>query len=34
MILMMVHFAEKNAAPRPAADERALLAGINTHFCQ
>ena len=32
MILMTVHFAEKNAAPSPAADECALLAGINTLF--
>lgn len=31
---MMVHFAGKNAAAWPATDERAVLAGINTLFCQ
>lgn len=29
---MMEHLAGKNAAPPPAAGERALLAGINTFF--
>lgn len=32
MILMMAHFAEKNAAPPPATDERALQVAISILF--